>query len=42
MVALPPGSRYTPAATGVLAGRSVGMVLGYSYPDLASGCASRA
>ncbi|HEX5341171.1 MAG TPA: transporter substrate-binding domain-containing protein [Duganella sp.] len=35
MLALPPGSRYTPGSTGVLAGRSVGMVLGYSYPDLA-------
>jgi polar amino acid transport system substrate-binding protein len=35
VVALPPGSRYTPGASGVLTGRSVGMVLGYSYPDLA-------
>jgi polar amino acid transport system substrate-binding protein len=35
MVALPPGSRYVPGASGVLSGRSVGMVLGYSYPDLA-------
>lgn len=35
VVALPPGSRYAPGGVGALAGRTVGMVLGYSYPDLA-------
>ncbi|WP_092280337.1 MULTISPECIES: transporter substrate-binding domain-containing protein [unclassified Duganella] len=34
VVALPPGSRYTPGTTGTLTGGSLGMVLGYSYPDL--------
>lgn len=35
VVVLPPGSRYTPGMQGSLTGRSLGMVLGYSYPDLA-------
>ena len=35
VVALPPGSRYTAGSTGMLSGRTLGMVLGYSYPDLA-------
>ena len=35
VVVLPPGSHYTPGARGALAGRALGMVLGYSYPDLA-------
>lgn len=34
VVALPPGIHYTPGATGELSGRTLGMVLGYSYPDL--------
>ncbi|MYM23092.1 transporter substrate-binding domain-containing protein [Duganella sp. FT135W] len=34
MVVLPAGSSYTPGATGMLTGRTLGMVLGYSYPDL--------
>lgn len=35
VVALPPNSRYTPGVKGALSGRTLGMVLGYSYPDLA-------
>lgn len=35
VVVLPPDSRYKPGSTGLLAGRTLGTVLGYSYPDLA-------
>nr|WP_176646619.1 transporter substrate-binding domain-containing protein [Duganella sp. SG902] len=35
VVALPADSAYTPGAKGALSGRTLGMVLGYSYPDLA-------
>jgi len=35
VVVLPAGTRYTPGSRGALAGRSLGMVLGYRYPDLA-------
>lgn len=34
VVVLPPGQAYSAAAPGALNGRSLGMVLGYSYPDL--------
>jgi polar amino acid transport system substrate-binding protein len=34
VVVLPPGNRYAPGATGAMSGRTLGMVLGYSYPDL--------
>ena len=34
MLVLPAGSHYTPGAKGALSGRSLGMVLGYHYPDL--------
>jgi polar amino acid transport system substrate-binding protein len=34
VVVLPAGQAYSQANPGALAGRSVGMVLGYSYPDL--------
>lgn len=36
VVVLPAGQAYSQAKPGALAGRSVGMVLGYSYPDLES------
>jgi polar amino acid transport system substrate-binding protein len=34
VVVLQPGQAYSASAPGALAGRSLGMVLGYSYPDL--------
>jgi polar amino acid transport system substrate-binding protein len=34
VVVLPPGGAYVPGAAGALSGRTLGMVLGYSYPDL--------
>lgn len=34
VVVLPPGGAYVPGASGALSGRTLGMVLGYSYPDL--------
>jgi polar amino acid transport system substrate-binding protein len=34
VVVLPPGQAYSASVPGALSGRSLGMVLGYSYPDL--------